>query len=428
MTVPSPAEVHDLIGIGFGPSNLALAIALAERGQTGSALFLEAKPAFAWHPDMLIDGADMQVSFLKDLVSLRNPQSSFSFLCYLHDKGRLARFINRKTFFPSRHEFNDYLGWAAARLGPVCRYDQKVVGLVPVERDGRVDLVEVVAEDSAGRRTRRWARNIVLAPGGQPHRPAVFAGLEGHAAVSHAASYLADRDRRLRAEMAVAVIGAGQSAAEIFADLAQSPARPRVDLILRGYALRPSDDTPFVNEIFDPSEARTFRQSPAKRRAALLADLAATNYAVADADLIDRIYGLFYAQEVAGDTRLGLRRETGLRFARAEAGGVRLGLAGPGGEASARYDWVVLATGYRRNIGASVMADLAPWIAEMVPGADYRLPTRPGFAPGLFVQGYSEATHGLSDTLLSVLALRAEEIAASLERLRARIPGVVAAE
>ena len=88
----------------------------------------------------------------------------------------------------------------------------------------------------------------------------------------------------------------------------------------------------------------------------------------------------------------------------------------------------MLATGYRRNLGASVMADLAPWIAEMVPGADYRLPTRPGFAPGLFVQGYSEATHGLSDTLLSVLALRAEEIAASLERLRARIPGVVAAE
>ena len=27
------AVVHDLIGIGFGPSNLALAIALEERGQ-----------------------------------------------------------------------------------------------------------------------------------------------------------------------------------------------------------------------------------------------------------------------------------------------------------------------------------------------------------------------------------------------------------
>ncbi|MGP1667100.1 MAG: SidA/IucD/PvdA family monooxygenase, partial [Rhodanobacter sp.] len=31
--IASPA-VHDLIGIGFGPSNLALAIALQERGPT----------------------------------------------------------------------------------------------------------------------------------------------------------------------------------------------------------------------------------------------------------------------------------------------------------------------------------------------------------------------------------------------------------
>jgi len=36
--------VHDLIGIGFGPSNLALAIALEERGQVQgplNALFLD---------------------------------------------------------------------------------------------------------------------------------------------------------------------------------------------------------------------------------------------------------------------------------------------------------------------------------------------------------------------------------------------------
>lgn len=37
---------------------------------------------------MLIDDATMQVSFLKDLVTLRNPASEFSFLCYLQSKGR----------------------------------------------------------------------------------------------------------------------------------------------------------------------------------------------------------------------------------------------------------------------------------------------------------------------------------------------------
>ena len=69
-------KIHDLIGVGFGPSNLALAIALQEgQPQTGAidALFLEKQPHFAWHGDMMLDGTHMQISFLKDLATLRNP-------------------------------------------------------------------------------------------------------------------------------------------------------------------------------------------------------------------------------------------------------------------------------------------------------------------------------------------------------------------
>mgnify|MGYP002040687153 CR=1 FL=1 len=46
------AHVHDLIGIGFGPSNLALAIALEERGQEHGpldALFLDKQADYRWH-------------------------------------------------------------------------------------------------------------------------------------------------------------------------------------------------------------------------------------------------------------------------------------------------------------------------------------------------------------------------------------------
>ncbi|MDT5138943.1 MAG: L-ornithine N5-monooxygenase, partial [Mycobacterium sp.] len=66
----SPPERTGLLGIGFGPSNLALAIALAERGT--SAVFAEAQPRFGWHRGMLMPGTRMQVPFLKDLVTLRN--------------------------------------------------------------------------------------------------------------------------------------------------------------------------------------------------------------------------------------------------------------------------------------------------------------------------------------------------------------------
>src|SRR5689334_21498442 len=89
--------VYDLVGVGFGPSNLALAIAVEEHnGRAGqdpvTAVFLERQPSFGWHRGMLLEDATMQVSFLKDLVTLRNPTSEYSFLCYLKDRDRLIDF------------------------------------------------------------------------------------------------------------------------------------------------------------------------------------------------------------------------------------------------------------------------------------------------------------------------------------------------
>src|SRR5688500_20001583 len=68
--------VHDLIGVGFGPSNLALAIALQERGPSQGeldVLFLDKQADYRWHGNTLVTQSELQISFLKDLVTLRNP-------------------------------------------------------------------------------------------------------------------------------------------------------------------------------------------------------------------------------------------------------------------------------------------------------------------------------------------------------------------
>lgn len=114
-------DVFDLVGVGFGPANLALAIALYEVGETQDcrdlkAVFLEAKQEFLWHPGLLLEDMSIQVSFLKDLATLRNPCSQFTFLNYLQEKGRLDSFINLQEFFPTRLEINDYFRWAAERF------------------------------------------------------------------------------------------------------------------------------------------------------------------------------------------------------------------------------------------------------------------------------------------------------------------------
>ena len=63
-------DVVDVLGVGFGPANLALAIALAESpDRIGTVRFLERREAFAWHQGMLLPGTSMQISFIKDLVT-----------------------------------------------------------------------------------------------------------------------------------------------------------------------------------------------------------------------------------------------------------------------------------------------------------------------------------------------------------------------
>ena len=111
---------YDVIGLGFGPANLAIAVTLEEdrrvRENGLRYCFLEKKQAFEWHGGMLLDDSRMQISFLKDLATLRNPSSRYTFVNYLHQKRRLEAFINISTFTPSRLEYNDYLGWAAGHF------------------------------------------------------------------------------------------------------------------------------------------------------------------------------------------------------------------------------------------------------------------------------------------------------------------------
>ncbi|MFD3606410.1 SidA/IucD/PvdA family monooxygenase, partial [Streptomyces sp. NPDC058656] len=106
-----PDAILDVLGIGFGPSNLALAIAVEEHNAQVApehrirAGFLERQPSFGWHRGMLIEDATMQVSFLKDLVTMRNPTSDFSFLCFLRERGRMVDFLNAKTMLRIRFVF-----------------------------------------------------------------------------------------------------------------------------------------------------------------------------------------------------------------------------------------------------------------------------------------------------------------------------------
>ena len=147
--------IKDMIGVGFGPSNLALAIALEElaesRGHALDALFIDKQQDYHWHGETLATQSELQISFLKDLVSLRTPTSPYSFVNYLHQKQRLADFINLGTFYPCRLEYNDYLRWAAEHFTSQAVYGQEVLRIEPHVHAGRVQHLCVITRDRQGR-------------------------------------------------------------------------------------------------------------------------------------------------------------------------------------------------------------------------------------------------------------------------------------
>ena len=77
-------------------------------------------------------------SCLKDIATLRDPTSSYTFLSYLHSQNRLITFINRGSTVPTRREYADYLAWAADRVqkkGIRVVYSEEVIGISKIDAE-----------------------------------------------------------------------------------------------------------------------------------------------------------------------------------------------------------------------------------------------------------------------------------------------------
>ncbi|KAF4406866.1 MULTISPECIES: lysine N(6)-hydroxylase/L-ornithine N(5)-oxygenase family protein [Streptomyces] len=427
MSPALPADappIHDLIGIGFGPSNVAMAIALSEhnarvgRQEAVTAHFFERQPSFGWHRGMLIDDATMQVSFLKDLVTVRNPSSEYSFLCYLQSRGRLIDFVNGKSLFPLRVEFHDYFEWAAAQVDDMVSYGHEVVAVRPVVRDGVVECVDVTARSGAETVVHR-ARNLVIGTGLRPQMPD---GVERTERIWHNSDLLArvdslDGTRPSR----FVVVGAGQSAAENVAYLHRRFPEAEVCAVFSRYGYSPADDSSFANRIFDPSAVDDYFRAPDGVKRKLMDYHANTNYAVVDIDLIDELYRQAYQEKVLGAERLRFLNVSRLTDVAETPDQVRATVESlvTGERTPLDADVVVYATGYRPADGLGLLGEIGEHCHRDDEGRvrverDYRVAADPGLRCGIYLQGGTEHTHGITSSLLSNTAIRVGEILESI--------------
>ncbi|MFD9035382.1 lysine N(6)-hydroxylase/L-ornithine N(5)-oxygenase family protein [Streptomyces sp. NPDC059567] len=420
--------VHDLIGIGFGPSNVAMAIALSEhnarvgRQEAVTAHFFERQAGFGWHRGMLIDDATMQVSFLKDLVTLRNPASEYSFLCYLQSRERLIDFVNHKNLFPLRVEFHDYFEWAAAKVDDMVSYGHEVIAVEPVVRDGVIEYLDVTARSGSETVVHR-ARNLVIGTGLRPLMPE---GVERTDRVWHNSELLAKVDGLEGADPTrFVVVGAGQSAAENVAYLHRRFPEAEVCAVFSRYGYSPADDSSFANRIFDPAAVDEYFTAPDAIKRKLMDYHGNTNYSVVDIDLIDDLYRQAYQEKVLGKERLrfiNVSRLTGVEEADGKVRATVTSLV-TGEESTLEADVVVYATGYSQAEPLGLLGEVGDRCHRDDQGRvrverDYRLATDPELRCGIYLQGGTEHTHGITSSLLSNTAIRVGEILDSIVEQR----------
>ncbi|MFI6055108.1 lysine N(6)-hydroxylase/L-ornithine N(5)-oxygenase family protein [Streptomyces violascens] len=412
--------------MGFGPSNLSLAIALEEHGASApqhpvKSHFFERQPSFGWHRNMLLPSTTMQISFLKDLVTFRNPLSRFSFISYLHAANRLVQFVNNQDFFPTRHEFHQYLEWAAAGLDDQVTYGAEVTSIRPVAENGtgELDLLEVEVRESNGRTQVVTARNVAISTGLVPRLPE---GMTADERVWHSSEFLGRFNAHAPEDLkSVAVVGAGQSAAEITRFLYDSLPHAQVSAIIPSYGYSVADDTPFANQVFDPGAVDEYFFGTDRGRDAFWRYHRNTNYSVVDADVIRSLYQRAYDEEVRDSHRLHFRNLTRVTEVKSAGSGKQVVLRSLLDDRTEELavDALVFATGYDCVDPARLLGDFDRHFQRDAAGRhqverDYRLVPASGLTCGVYLQGGTEHSHGLSSALLSNIAVRSGEIADSI--------------
>ncbi|MFD0814481.1 lysine N(6)-hydroxylase/L-ornithine N(5)-oxygenase family protein [Amycolatopsis umgeniensis] len=416
----------ELLAIGAGPSNLALAVALEELapGLARDSVLIERDEEVSWQRGMLLPEALSQVSFLKDLVTLRNPRSRFSFLNYLHDTNRLNEFVNMGSFVPYRVELADYLKWTAEALSLVdLQRGRECLDITPVWTDGTLTGWETRVADGETIRS----RYLVVGAGRDARIPDRLRTVNQDRVI-HSTQYL-PRIAKLRKDLPyrVAVIGAGQSAAELFSAVQNDLPECKPTMVMRSIGLNYYESSKFNNELFFPSHVDKFFDSRPEAREQMLKEMHHTNYSGLAPGTMDALYRSVYLDRLSGRSRLKMITMSDITDARDEGEEIVLELTDrrTGETQELRTDLVLLGTGFSPEMPRMVQ-EIAKSIglSEIKVTRDYRLEIDQPATAAVYLQGVNEATHGIADSLLSVLAPRAHDILQDILAHRGEIPEV----
>lgn len=411
---------YDVLGLGLGPSNIALAVCFEEllaEQKCFTLGFAERNQSVKWHGGILLPWSVSQVSFLKDLATLRNPKSDFTFLNYLHQAGRMDDFINLGTFTPFRTEISDYLAWAGeATISSTKHFGHKCVEIEGIEKDGRIASWNVVFANGV----EAEARDLVVSVGRDLNIPAEFRDIPS-GLVIHSENYLHEIAKfKGRKGLRVAIIGSAQSAAEVFKAVHDDLEDCRPTVIMRKAGFRYYDTSPYLNEMFQPEYVDKFYKMSHQARQDILGQMHSTKYSGLAPYLLNDLYRMQYRERMEGNEVSRVLTMQQIVKATQSSGEVAIELreTTSGDVSTEVFDLVVLGTGFKNKLPelmGGIQSHIATdGVADFFISRDYQVDMKENIDAGIYLQGLSESTHGIADTLLSNLAHRSEHIVRSL--------------
>jgi lysine N6-hydroxylase len=400
----SPADLptYHTIGIGAGPANLSLA-ALFPSADLGSIALFDQQPGPAWHPALLSPGVRMQTSWMKDLVSLVDPQHPLTFMNYLVTTGRLFALLNAQFDTIPRLEYVRYLTWAANRITGI-HYGSTV------ERITYTDDGFEIAVD--GRPVAR-AEHVCIGVGTRASRPAWLDGLDPQRAfIADDFGWRVDSMQAGR-DATVAVVGGGQTGFECVLKLINAGFTD-IRWLGRRQWFQTIDDSPVANEFYRPAHQEFLQQLGRSTRRRLVLEQGPTGDALTPGALrvlyqvnydrmldLDRFPAVMYpgrdvvAVEPHGDD-FTLRCET------------------PGGREQHHAQYVIVAVG-RENTPVPFDDDLQERVeydddGDMFIEPDYSLRWKGMNGNRIYVLNRARYSHGVPDANLTLLPVRAATV------------------
>ncbi|MFI8417131.1 lysine N(6)-hydroxylase/L-ornithine N(5)-oxygenase family protein [Serratia sp. NPDC078593] len=395
---------YSLFGIGAGPANLSLASLLHDKPDVTN-LFIDQKPAFSWHDDQMIEGATLQVSLFKDLSTLSDPSNKFTFMSYLHEKGRIYHFLNAQFDEIPRREFRNYMAWAAEKN------DNVLFG----ERVLHIDFDGVFRIETDKRHL--TADNLAIGVGTKPWVPD-FAVSQLDDSQFHVSQYMKKNNNL--AGKRVVIVGGGQSGAEAFLDLSSKPQseRPKhITWLSRRRNFFPIDDSTFTNDFYMPCYSEYFSKLPLHLRQKTNQENVLTSDGISESTL-RAIYQKLYCLKFITPGELGfdlLTNRSVDNVMRTSQGRWRVDYQHCDVEYAEQVeaDVIIWATGYRpaeKRFLDGIKDRIHYENDEFVVDDDFAIVWDGPRKNNIFVQNAVRGQRGLPDVNLSLNAWRAQRI------------------